>query len=162
MVRQNALTTRVFVCLAVVTSIAHPQRGAADIRLRGNSILRQRIVRPQIVLQQGRSRRLWDWVETGERLAATQGRQTADTTANPRGRWRLEWPARQAAIEPSAQRLRGLNFGTRPDNVTAVVGSCLNRSTMDSSVPGNNHVYGKGASRQGPQTVRPLFLSLRE
>jgi sialate O-acetylesterase len=84
-----------------------------------------------MVLQQQLPIKLWGWAEAGESVTASIDDQSATTTADEAGNWRLELPARAASNDPIQLTVQGSNTIEIEDVLIGEVWLCSGQSNME-------------------------------
>jgi len=81
-------------CLGLLTVTALPEAHAAPLKAHS-------IFSSHMVLQRGKPITIWGWAETGREVTVQLGTETGKATAGQdKGRWQVEFPAREASAEP--------------------------------------------------------------
>jgi hypothetical protein len=104
-----------------------------------------------MVLQAGPAANLWGWASPGEAISVTWGSQTQKTTADPRGKWKLQL-LNLSAGESGSLTLRGKNTVVIEDVLVGEVWLCAGQSNM---------AFGVGGQENKPQTL-PLLRAFTE
>lgn len=81
------------------------------------------------VLQRDKTVPVWGWADAGEKVSVTLGKQTQQTTADAKGRWRVNL-APQAASTPVELIVEGQNKLTIQDVLIGEVWLCAGQSNM--------------------------------
>jgi sialate O-acetylesterase len=69
-----------------------------------------------MVLQRDQPIKVWGWAPPGSKVAVSFGNESSETTADG-GRWKVEFPAREADIEPRKLVIRSGNEAIEMDNI---------------------------------------------
>ena len=105
----------------------------------GTSTLRADIKLPAIfsdhmVLQQGIKIPVWGWADPGEAVTVKLGNKSAQTTADPTGKWRVDLENSATVSKPQTMTIRGKNILKIEDVLVGEVWVCSGQSNMGFSL----------------------------
>jgi sialate O-acetylesterase len=118
------------------------------------------IISDHMVLQRTDKVPIWGWAESGENVAVTLDDQTAKTTADANGKWRVSLNLKDSAVGPFEMVVEGKNKLTVTDVVVGEVWVASGQSNMEFRVKataGANEVIAKS---ENPQ-IRHFLVKLK-
>ncbi len=116
----------------------------ADVKLSG-------VFGDHMVIQQDQPIRLFGWADPGEQVTADFNGQTASTTANDDGYFRVELPAMEADGKAHTLIVKGKNTITLKDVLLGEVWICSGQSNMEWSVANSMNAEQEIAAADHPQ-----------
>jgi sialate O-acetylesterase len=119
---KNKSLASLLLCIFLAATISQPS--LADVRL-------PNIFGSNMVLQQEKPIRFFGWAEPGEKVAVSMPGKSAETTADAKGKWRVDLPAMKTDGKPFDVIVKGNNEITLKDVVLGEVWICSGQSNME-------------------------------
>jgi sialate O-acetylesterase len=122
--------------------LAAPRTAPADVRMPA-------LFGDHMVLQQDSKIPVWGWADAGEAVTVTLGKQTAQTTADADGKWRVDLKPLATAATPLTLTVTGGNSLKFDDVLVGDVWVCSGQSNMEFDLGGNwggGHTFGGAAN----------------
>jgi len=131
----NKLSLRCrFIVLSLFLAIATFGLSRADVKMPA-------IFGDHMVLQQNIKIPVWGWADPGEAVAVALGDNTAKTTADGGGKWRVDLQPVKDTATPFTLTVKGKNTLTFSDVLIGDVWVCSGQSNMEFDLAGNMGTY---------------------
>ncbi|EMI23576.1 sialate O-acetylesterase [Rhodopirellula europaea] len=132
------------IALALSASVLQPLVAHGDVKLPG-------FFTDHMVVQQEKPIRVWGWAEPSEKIEVSIGDDRATATADGKGNWMVELPARSASADPVAIKVTGNNEIQLTDILVGEVWLCSGQSNMEWRVQSSVNAAEEIAAANFPQ-----------